>query len=191
MNKSSFDPLRILNRAVTLSAIKNITAAIRGRHLALAAMIAAFPTLAVATPPSGVATTIVSKCGFSDLDISARTDIDPSEATNFWKARIDTKGATDLYVVSNTFIPGASTGWHTHPGPSLITVTAGTITAYDNSCTPQVYAAGTCFVDEGGEHVHLLRNEGSINAVTVAVQLIPAGFPRRIDAPAPAGCFVF
>lgn len=179
------------NRAVAISAIKHLTAALKPRHLALAAIIAAFPTLALATPSSGVATTIISKCGFDDLDISAKRDIDPGVATHFWKARIDTKGATDLYVVSNTFAPGATSGWHTHPGPSLITVTAGTITAYDSSCTAHVYPAGTCFVDEGGEHAHLLRNEGSIDAVTVAVQLIPAGFPRRIDAPAPANCPVF
>ena len=30
-------------------------------------------------------------------------------------------------------------------------------------------------VDEGGGHVHVIRNEGSVEARTVAVQLIPAG----------------
>ena len=37
-------------------------------------------------------------------------------------------------------------------------------------------------VDEGGDHVHVIRNEGSVEARTVAVQLIPAGATRRIDA---------
>jgi hypothetical protein len=31
------------------------------------------------------------------------------------------------------------------------------------------------FVDPGGEHVHILRNEGTVEARTIAVQLIPAG----------------
>ena len=35
-------------------------------------------------------------------------------------------------------------------------------------------------VDEGGDHVHVIRNEGSVEARTVAVQFIPAGATRRI-----------
>lgn len=149
---------------------------------------------ALATPPSPspyLVTEIISKSNVGELDIFAKTDIDPSVATYFWRLRVDSKGATDLYVVRNTFQPGASTGWHTHPGPSLITVVSGTITAYDSNCTPTVYgpgaAAGAWFIDIGGGEVHLLRNEGTVEAVTVAVQFIPAGFPRRIDAPNP-GC---
>ena len=44
------------------------------------------------------------------------------------------------------------------------------------------------FVDEGGDHVHVIRNEDAVEARTVAVQLIPAGAQRRIDAPANAAC---
>jgi hypothetical protein len=44
------------------------------------------------------------------------------------------------------------------------------------------------FVDPGGDHVHVLRNEGSVEARTIAVQLIPAGAPRRIDADGPSSC---
>jgi len=44
------------------------------------------------------------------------------------------------------------------------------------------------FVDAGGDHIHNLRNEGTVNARTVAVQLIPANEMRRIDAPAPGNC---
>ena len=44
------------------------------------------------------------------------------------------------------------------------------------------------FVDPGGDHVHNLRNEGAVEARTMAVQLIPAGFTRRIDAQGPAAC---
>jgi hypothetical protein len=44
------------------------------------------------------------------------------------------------------------------------------------------------FVDPGGDHVHVLRNEDSIEARTIALQLIPAGATRRIDAEGPASC---
>lgn len=107
------------------------------------------------------------------------------------KVDIDTKGDSDLYVVSNVIAPGGHTGWHTHPGPSLITVKSGTITAYegdDPNCNPTVYTAGQGFVDPGDGHVHLLRNEGTVPAETIAVQLVPDGGSRRIDEPAPDGC---
>ena len=142
----------------------------------------------LATPPMGLSTefiagTSASGISFDEIDVAAKTDT--------WKARIDTKGASQFYVVRNTFQPGGHSGWHTHPGPSLISVTSGTITAYDSddpSCTPHVYPAGTGFVDAGGEHAHLLRNEGGVPAVTVATQLLPPGAVRRIDTPSSGNC---
>jgi len=108
-----------------------------------------------------------------------------------WLSLQKTKGPSDLYVLSNVWQPGGSTGWHTHPGHSLITVTAGTLTEYegdDPSCTPQVYTQGMGFVDQGGDHVHVVRNEDSVEARTITVQLLPAGATRRIDAEGSAGC---
>jgi quercetin dioxygenase-like cupin family protein len=112
---------------------------------------------------------------------------------NVWSSWQKTKGDSDLYVQNNVWQPGGSTGWHSHPGHSLIIVTAGTVTAYmgnDPSCTPHVYTIGTAFVDPGGQHVHIIRNESATDmAQTIAVQLLPAGQPRRIDVtPAPGNC---
>jgi len=110
---------------------------------------------------------------------------------NLWYAHLRTHGTSDLYVQDNTWDPGGSTGWHTHPGASLIIVTQGTVTAYegdDRDCTPHVYRAGDTFVDSGGGHVHLIRNETGTLAKTIAVQLVPHGPMRRIDAPAPGNC---
>jgi len=44
------------------------------------------------------------------------------------------------------------------------------------------------FVDPGGDHVHIVRNEGAVEARTIAVQLIPTGQPRRIDVADPGNC---
>ena len=57
-----------------------------------------------------------------------------------------------------------------------------------SACTPIIYTAGQSFTDIGCGDVHLIRNEGNVNAVTVVVQIIPAGEPRRIDADAPGNC---
>ena len=111
---------------------------------------------------------------------------------NVWLSMQKTKGSSDLYVQSNVWQPGGSTGWHSHPGHSLIIVTAGTVTDYesdDPECKPQVYTVGMSFVDEGGSHVHIIRNDSATDvAQTIAVQLIPAGATRRIDAAAPPNC---
>jgi hypothetical protein len=36
--------------------------------------------------------------------------------------------------------------------------------------------------------VHVVRNEGNVDLVTVVASLVPAGFQRRIDQPAPSNC---
>jgi len=148
-----------------------------------------------ATPASGFSSTslAVGRVGEIDVNNLAITD-DPSDANagkNVWHSLQKTKGASDLYVQSNLWVPGGTSGWHTHPGHSLITVTAGTVTAYDGhdpTCTPTVYTVGMTFVDEGGDHVHVLRNEGTVEARTITVQLIPAGAPRRVDTAGSPGC---
>lgn len=107
------------------------------------------------------------------------------------QVKIQTKGASDVYVTRNAIAVGGHSGWHTHPGPSLIIVTVGEITAYDGddpTCTPTRYRAGEGFVDPGDGHVHLLRNETDPPAETVAVQFLPKDATRRIDAPAPGNC---
>lgn len=100
-------------------------------------------------------------------------------------------GTSDLYVQSNIWQVGGSTGWHTHPGHSLILVTAGAVTDYDGDdpdCNPHVYTKGMTFIDPGGGHVHIIRNEGRSIAQTIAIQLIPAGAARRIDVADPGNC---
>jgi quercetin dioxygenase-like cupin family protein len=141
----------------------------------------------LATPSVGFTSTTLAKAQLGELNTKVHSV--PAD----WHAMIQTKGISDLYVQSNVFSPGGSSGWHTHPGPSLITVTAGTVTVYegdDPSCTPHVYSAtGTNgFVDVGGGDVHLIRNEGTEEARTVVVQFIPTGAARRIDAPDPGNC---
>lgn len=73
----------------------------------------------------------------------------------------------------------------------MVSVVSGTATVYDGddeSCTPTTYAAGTGFIDEGGEHVHLVKNEGTEPLVVIAFQVVPAAATRRIDAPQPPLC---
>jgi hypothetical protein len=141
----------------------------------------------VATEPSGFTARTIAFGRFGDIDAANHLLREFGDST----PQKD-KGPSDLYVQSNEWLVGGTTGWHSHPGHSLIIVTEGALTAYegdDPSCTPNVYTEGMGFVDRGGDHFHLVRNEGSVVARTVAVQLVPAGATRRIDVtPGPAGC---
>ena len=153
-----------------------------------------------ATPgnPGFVGLTIV-KATFGD--INAFNSIIPPDfwknwyGSDVWFSLQKTKGKSDVYIQSNTWQPGGTTGWHSHPGHSLVIITNGTVTNYESDsphCKPAVYT-GTpdnpaTFVDEGGAHSHMVRNEGTVVATGYAVQLIPAGANRRIDEPAPAQC---
>jgi quercetin dioxygenase-like cupin family protein len=150
--------------------------------------LAAYAGNVLATPSSGFTGTTLAKGTYGEIFSHVLTFRSP------WGELILTKGSSDLYVQQNTWQPGGSTGWHTHPGPSFVIVTQGSVTTYegdDRKCTPHVYTAGTpdnAFVDPGGGHVHLIRNETTELAQTIAVQLIPAGADRRQDAPDPGNC---
>lgn len=150
----------------------------------------------LATPSAGLTTTILAKSTFDRLDLSGHAlttavGQDGKTRPQLWLAWIKTLGLSDLYVVDNKLAPGGTTGWHSHPGPSLVFVVAGSVTNYmsdDPGCAPHVYAAGSGFTDPGGNDVHMLRNEGSVQAETIAVQFLPKDAVRRIDEPAPANC---
>ena len=66
-------------------------------------------------------------------------------------------------VTSITVDPGGTFGWHSHPGPVLVTVAKGTLAEFHadgHRCPRTSVTAGQAFVESGGE-VHLARNAGS------------------------------
>jgi hypothetical protein len=148
-----------------------------------------------ATPADGFVGTTIVMGTFGKIDVFNHV-LPPDiwkrwHHSPIWMSLQKTKGDSDLYVQNNTWQPGGTTGWHSHPGHSLIIITAGSVTSYesdDPACAPHVYTAPATFVDEGGDHVHMIRNETNDVATGYAVQLIPAGATRRIDADAPANC---
>src|SRR4051812_37911241 len=74
-----------------------------------------------ATPPGGFMGSTLAKAQFGELDTHVKAM--PAD----WQAKFKTKGLSDLYVQSNVWAPGGTTGWHTHPGPSFVIVTAGAL----------------------------------------------------------------
>ena len=91
--------------------------------------------------------------------------------------------------------PGGHTGWHSHPGPTLVSITQGTGTLYHagmaaDGCHGRVYRVGSGFFQPPAE-VHNMRNEGTEPLVLHAVYVLPQGTSNaaiRIDQPQPANC---
>ncbi len=141
----------------------------------------------MATPPSGFQGNVLGPAPLGPLDV--RVHASPPRR---WRIKLRTHGLSDMYVADNLISPGGDSGWHHHPGPSLIFVKSGSVTDYESSdprCRGRTYGAGSAFLDSGTD-VHLLRNNGSTSAETIAFQLVPHGVMRRIDAPEPANCHV-
>ena len=161
---------------------------------------------AQATPASGFSGATIVSGDFEDIDVNitiAANNLDgvfspPAEPFFPWHSSQKTNGPSRLFVQSNTWSPNGTTGWHTHPGHSFIIVTSGRITVYegdDPTCTPHEYTAGMTLIDRGGDHAHVIRNEPPQDpnephgpATGYAVQLVPAGANRRIDAEANPAC---
>lgn len=136
----------------------------------------------LATPGLGVSSTPFAVGTFEELE--AKT------LSSDWQARISTKGSTDVHILENRIVPGGTFGWHSHPGPSIVVVKSGALTLYradDPTCTGRRIGAGSGFVDDGGD-VHVVRNEGAVDAVVYVTSLIPEGAGRRIDQPSPGNC---
>jgi quercetin dioxygenase-like cupin family protein len=152
--------------------------------LGVLAVVGVYAGTVLATPPSGQTTTTLARAPFEPFNLKAHSD-----PANVWRAKLKTHGTSDLYVIDNTFAAnGGTSGWHSHPGPSFVFVVSGTITnsmSDGDHCMQQDYSAGQGFVDEGGDHVHMIKNNGSVAARTIAVQFLPAGAGRRIDADQP------
>ena len=129
--------------------------------------------VAVASPPTGPPTSVVIGAG---------------ELVSTSGMGLNLRPGTNTVVAEFTFGPNTSTGWHSHPGKTLVTVQQGTFTVYHDNCHAHVYETGDAFV-ELPSSVHVGRNEtaGTVKLGVVFTN-VPIGGSPRIDQPQPAGC---
>jgi len=149
---------------------------------------------AEATPATGVAFTILNRATVPEFDATRRFRQEsngPGHPKN-WKIELEATRMIDVVTVLFTVQPGGQSGWHTHPGPALFTISAGTLTMYeadDPSCTPHAFPTGTGSIEAGtSRHNHLLRNETASVAQTIVTFLVPVGAPIRTDLADPGHC---
>ena len=109
-----------------------------------------------------------------------------------WKVRA--KGsASKIMTIRVTFQPGGYSGWHSHPGITIVSVVSGTATFFesdDPTCSPHLMPAGTAAVEKiDSSHTRFIRNEGTVPLVFLATHIVPpSATGTRIDEPDPGTC---
>jgi hypothetical protein len=99
---------------------------------------------------------------------------------NIGPIKFRTKDEVEVFQVSSTANSGWTSGWHSHTGPVLVNMTAGSMTFYASDCTRTTVTAGHGYIEAPNDPI-LVRNEGSVTAAWVTTQIIPVGASRRVD----------
>jgi quercetin dioxygenase-like cupin family protein len=148
--------------------------------------------IALATPIVGLNFNNILALGTINTEVLERAKValppvvgqQQEEEDNEWTAKLITSGSSNFIVQDASIFPGGHTGWHSHPGILMITVTEGSIEWYNANCEKSVYHVGDSLTEN--TQTHLFRNVGSVNARISVAYVIAKGQPRLIDQPAPA-----
>ena len=143
--------------------------------------------VALATPTVGLFYNNILVTGTSNHDIHAHAHVAiPGNEDDGFSVELETEGASNFVVQDAIFSPGGTTGWHTHPGVLLLSLTAdsGPVDWYDARCGKHVYQPGESWTE--GTTLHDLVNNSALNAHVVVTYVIAKGMNKRIDQPAPA-----
>jgi quercetin dioxygenase-like cupin family protein len=158
--------------------------------MALLAIAASIAGIAVATPIVGLnfanilASGAINSAVFVRAKVALPKTADQQQEDDDWTAKLLTSGPTAFIVQDVSYFPGGHTGWHSHPGILLVTVTEGSIEWYNSNCEKTVYNVGDSLTEN--TETHYFRNVGSANARVMVTYVLAKGQPRRIDQPAPA-----
>ena len=101
------------------------------------------------------------------------------------RVQVRTPGPATFVVRTEVLAPGASTGWHRHPGTETSVVTSGSVVMLrDGDCDGRRQTVGEAmFVPDA--QPHLVRNDGSSPAELVVTALLAPDLPARETVPSP------
>jgi quercetin dioxygenase-like cupin family protein len=142
--------------------------------------------VALATPTVGLFYNNILVTGTSNRSIDTHAHVAVPGTEDGFSAELETEGASNFVVQDAIFSPGGTTGWHTHPGVLLLSLTpdSGAVDWYDAKCGKHTYQPGESWTE--GTTLHDLVNSSSANAHVVVTYVIAKGMSKRIDQPAPA-----
>jgi quercetin dioxygenase-like cupin family protein len=131
-------------------------------------------SVASASPPSNIT-----------VENLSAGDLDQVVQENNERIKFQTKDATDLKMQKFTFGANSATGWHHHPGATLVIVQSGSVELWHSDCGKKTYGPGSgngsSWVE--GEMVHQATSESG--ATVYVTYIVPDGSPVRVEEPVP------
>ncbi len=112
----------------------------RAKAIALAVMVGGLAALAFTTVALGVFSTSQGVLADSNTVNAVNFNVDP--------IKLRTKDSVRIRVVHTVRPGGTVFGWHTHPGPAIVTVVRGGFWITQGSCTPTMVPAGGAYIEE-------------------------------------------
>ena len=147
---------------------------------AAATLTLAASTTAAATPAAGLKSELLVRSAAGEFRLADR------DMRFFLRAG----SPTDIALVRATLDPGGETGWHTHPGRSMVMVETGQMTtqeAHHRNCVTNTVPAGQGFEHPEGPHNFI--NRGTDQLVFYVTYFVPAGAtPLLLDTTPPRAC---
>lgn len=89
--------------------------------------------------------------------------------------------ASSVVFAKATWEPEGTSGWHTHPGPVVVSVVDGE-PVNERDCVTRTYAAGEAFLDSGQGNIHVASNPNSTDQTVAFATFL--GVPDREPATA-------
>ncbi len=135
----------------------------------------AVTTSASATPSSGEIVRAPISSGVLDGPQKSKAD----------GIELKTKGPAKVDDVVLTYKPGATSGWHSHPGIVIATVITGKVQRTLGCGRAETFGPGESFTEVGP---HFVANTGKVDASLSITLIYPASWTAstRIDEPIPA-----
>jgi quercetin dioxygenase-like cupin family protein len=153
-----------------------------GRRTVLVALMAAGLVLgavamASATDPSGFASVVIGR----------------AQASRSFE--VNQRKGNDVAVSQITVQPAGYSGWHSHPGTTVVAVQSGQLTLFSEpiaggKCRVHTFTAGQLFLEHPKNEYQAVNTGSEPYVLAVTFFNVPHGpsFSPRIDRPDPGNC---
>jgi quercetin dioxygenase-like cupin family protein len=106
---------------------------------------------------------------------------------------VDQRKGNDVAINQNTIQPAGYSGWHSHPGTTVVAVQSGQVTLYSErvaggKCRVHTYTAGQLFLEHPKNEYNAVNTGAKAAVVAVTFFNVPHGGNSRIEQTNPGNC---
>jgi quercetin dioxygenase-like cupin family protein len=106
---------------------------------------------------------------------------------------VEQRKGNDVAVNQNTIQPAGYSGWHSHPGITVVAVQSGQLTLSSEPiaggrCRVHTYTAGQVFLEHPNNEYNAVNIGSEPYVIAATFFNVPHGGPSRIDQADPGNC---